>query len=94
MHFAVHSQINEDTLRSLEQTYGEQWDFCTCVIKNDSIQRGITNPEISEENLNELLERFDFIDQKCKAFQLSYEKQTPEERGTFELKVKECLTEE
>ena len=78
----------------IEEKYGEQWDFCTCVIKNDSIQKAIVTPDLSDENLDELLEKFEFVDLKCKAFQLEFEILTPEERVSFEQRSKECLIEE
>ena len=94
VNFTVLSQINEDTLRIIEQRYGEQWDFCTCVVKNDSIEKAFMTPDLSDEGFNEISERYDFIDTKCKASLIMYDIKTPEERAAHVQRVKDCLRDE
>jgi len=75
----------------LEKTYGMQWDFCDCIRKTDSIQKVIDNAgEISDNDFDKIMSRFEEIDQHCKALITSPNK-TPEERKAHERKVKNCL---
>lgn len=81
-----------ESLIEIEKKYGEQWDFCTCVIKNDSINKAFSKP-VSDSEFDRLSERFDVIDEKCKAFLVQNPNVTPEERVEHERKVKKCLKE-
>lgn len=69
--------------------YGEQWDFCTCVHANDSInnafEKKLTTPQETK-----LMARWEYVDVKCKEF-LTNPNTTPEERAAHEKKVKKCL---
>ena len=87
-----HSEEFVESLIEIEKKYGEQWDFCTCVIKNDSINKAFSNP-VSDQEFDRLSARFDVIDEKCKAFLVQNPNQTPEERANHEKKVKKCLKE-
>lgn len=87
-----HSEEFVESLIEIEKKYGEQWDFCTCVIKNDSINKAFSSP-VSDKEFDRLSERFDVIDEKCKAFLVQNPNQTPEERANHEKKVKKCLKE-
>lgn len=87
-----HSQEFMESLIEIEKKYGEQWDFCTCVIKNDSINKAFSKP-VSDSEFDRLSERFDVIDEKCKAFLVQNPNVTPEERVEHERKVKKCLKE-
>lgn len=87
-----HSEEFVESLIEIEKKYGEQWDFCTCVIKNDSINKAFSNP-VSDQEFDRLSARFDIIDEKCKAFLVQNPNQTPEERANHEKKVKKCLKE-
>jgi hypothetical protein len=82
----------KENLAKIEKEHGEQWDFCTCVIKNDSINKAFSK-EVSDKEFDRLSERFDEIDQKCKAFLAQNPNSTPEERAIHEKKVKKCLKE-
>lgn len=75
----------------IEKTFGKQWDFCDCIHKTDSIQNAIENAgDISDEEFDGLMSRFEEIDQHCKAL-VSSPNTTPEERKAHERKVKKCL---
>ncbi len=69
--------------------YGEQWDFCNCVLKNDSINKALEKT-LTDKQTNKLMARWEFVDTKCKDF-LTTPNTTPEERSKHEWKVKQCL---
>lgn len=92
--FPALSQNREDTLKEIEQKYGEQWDFCTCVVKNDSIHQALIAPNVTEEEFDLIIERSDRIERHCMAFLIQHKTDTPEERALHERKVKECLKNE
>lgn len=69
--------------------YGEQWDFCNCVLKNDSINKALEKT-LSDKQTEKLMLRWEFVDTKCKDF-LTTPNTTPEERSKHEWKVKQCL---
>ncbi len=71
------------------EKYGEQWDFCSCVIKNDSINKAFEK-NLSDKQSEKLMARWEFVENKCKEF-LTTPNTTPEEREAHELKVKRCL---
>ncbi|MDX2362838.1 MAG: hypothetical protein QNK23_18655 [Crocinitomicaceae bacterium] len=81
-----------EILVDIEKQYGVQWDFCTCVVKNDSINKAFA-VELSDSDFDRLAERLDVIDVKCKAFLVQNPNVTPDERAEHEKKVKKCLTE-
>jgi len=82
----------KQNLVKIEKEFGEQWGFCDCVIKNDSINKAFSK-EVSDKEFDRLSNRFDEIDQKCKAFLAQNPNTTPEERAKHEKKVKKCLKE-
>jgi hypothetical protein len=86
-----HQKEFMENLSKIEDKYGTQWDFCTCVVKNDSINRAIMNPAVSDAQMDILFERSEAIDKKCQAFLVQSPNQTPEERYKHEKKVKDCL---
>ena len=86
-----HQKEFMQNLKKIEDKYGDQWDFCTCVVKNDSINKAIQNQSLSDKDFDRLIERMDAIDQKCKAFLVQSPNQTPEERLVHNKKVKDCL---
>ena len=93
VNFSVLSQINEDTFRIIEQKYGEQWKFCTCIQKIDSVNTALM--EANDAEFDVLLKRSEYIDRKCKwLLIIMYDKTTPEEREAHSEKVKDCLREE
>ena len=69
--------------------YGEQWDFCNCVMKNDSINKALEKT-LSDKQTDKLMTRWEFVDTKCKDF-ITTPNTTPEERSKHEWKVKQCL---
>lgn len=82
----------KENLAKIEKKHGEQWDFCTCVIKNDSINRAFSEP-LPDDEFDRLALRLDEIDKRCKAFLTQSSNVTPEERSRHEKKVKNCLKE-
>lgn len=94
VNFTAQSQMNEDTLRIIEQKYGEQWDFCTCVVKNDSINKALLSPNLSDDMFEDISERFDYVETKCMAFLVMYKRNTPEDRLAHAQRVKDCLNQE
>lgn len=87
-----HSDEFVESLIQIEKQYGEQWDFCTCVVKNDSINKAFSKP-VSDREFDRLSARFDVIEEKCKAFLVHDPNITPEERSDHERKVRKCLKE-
>lgn len=73
----------------LEEKYGVQWDFCDCVVKNDSIEKALMNTE-DEAQIDLILVRMDEVDQHCKAM-LAQPNTTPEQRDKHARKVRRCL---
>jgi len=71
----------------IEKKYGEQWDFCNCVIVNDSLNKQIKAGKIDDN----LMERMEVVDQHCKAFLVMDDSKTPDEREAHEKKIKKCL---
>lgn len=82
----------KENLEKIEKVHGEQWDFCTCVVKNDSINRAFSE-EVSDAEFERLSTRFDEIDVKCKAFLAQSPNVTPADRAAHDKKVKNCLKE-
>jgi len=82
----------KQNLVNIEKQFGEQWGFCDCVIKNDSINKAFSK-QVSDKEFDRLSDRFDEIDQKCKAFLAQNPNTTPEDRLKHEKKVKKCLKE-
>jgi hypothetical protein len=78
-----------ETENLIEATYGEQWDFCDCVVKNDSINKVLENAG-DDADYDAILERMDEIDMHCKTM-LTTPNTTPEERDAHERKVRKCL---
>ena len=78
----------ENHIKIVEK-YGEQWDFCSCVLKNDSINKAFEK-NLTDKQSEKLMARWEFVENKCKEF-LTTPNTTPEEREAHELKVKRCL---
>jgi len=73
----------------IEKTYGVQWDFCDCVVKNDSVNTAILETDDDNE-IDIIFARMEVIDQHCKEL-LTTPNTTPEERAKHERKVRKCL---
>ena len=88
---------NVDTLNQQEdkdriiEKYGEQWDFCDCVKKNDSIDKLLKNQKLTDSELDNLLKRAEEIENKCKLLLTDLKSNKPVERQRHQAKVKACL---
>lgn len=71
--------------------YGEQWDFCSCVVANDSITDAFEK-KLTPEQEDKLMKRWDYVDSKCKEL-TTFDNQTPEERARHDKRVEKCLKE-
>jgi hypothetical protein len=69
--------------------YGEQWDFCKCVVANDSITDAFEKGP-APENEEKLMARWDYVDKKCKEL-ITAPNTTPEERARHDKRVMKCL---
>ena len=85
------SKKNEKTENhnKIIEKFGEQWDFCKCVLANDSINSAFEKT-VTDAKTNKLMKRWEHVEVKCKEF-LTSENKTPEQRIEHELKVKKCL---
>lgn len=89
----VHVDTTElqESIAKIEEKYGEQWDFCDCVIKGDSINKAFSKPNLPDAEFDRLAKRFDEINIKCQAFRIQDASRTPEQREEHEKKVRKCL---
>lgn len=81
------------SLVKIEKEFGQQWGFCDCVVKGDSINKAFMNANLSDSEFDRLASRLDEIDEKCQAFRIQNPSGTPEERANHEKKVRKCLKE-
>jgi hypothetical protein len=81
----------EETKVKIEKKYGEQWDFCQCVVVNDSIDRLIKDSNLTDSQLDAILMRLDEVDKRCQAFKITDPSRTPEDRMKHEKKINKCL---
>lgn len=81
----------KESIALIEEKYGEQWDFCNCVVKGDSINKAFSKPNLPDVEFDRLSDRFDEIDEKCQAFRVQDANRTPEQREQHEKKVRKCL---
>jgi hypothetical protein len=72
------------------KNFGEQWDFCTCIVKSDSVNAALM--AAPDELFDKVMERSEYIDSKCKGL-LIQPNATPEDRAIHEKRVKKCLKE-
>ena len=80
-----------ENLAQIEEKHGVQWDFCTCIVANDSINKAVQVPNLSDVKFNKLLDRLTTVEEKCQAFLVQNPSVTPEERARHEKKVRDCL---
>lgn len=85
-----HQKEFMESLAKIENEFGEQWDFCTCIVKNDSINKA-SMKDLPDPEFDKLMDRMEYVDTKCQAFLVQSQSQTPEERYVHEQKVKKCL---
>jgi len=83
----------KESIAKIEEKYGEQWDFCDCVVKGDSINKAFAKKNLPDAEFDRLAKRFDVIDEKCQAFRIQEANRTPEQRDLHERKVRKCLKE-
>ncbi len=81
----------KQTLANIEKEHGLQWDFCSCVIKNDSINKAFQEPNLPDKDFDRLFERSNVIEQRCQAFLAQNPNQTPDDRAKHEKNVRDCL---
>jgi len=85
----IESEIKAAT-DEVEKKYGEQWDFCDCIYKTDSINRAISNnTQLSNDDFDKLMARFEAIDSVCKIL-ITAPNTTPDERKAHQRKVENC----
>lgn len=91
---AVHvvSKDQKENHAKIVKRFGEQWDFCNCIIALDSITDAFEAPKLSDKQAEKLMERWDYVDKKCKEV-TTYDNTTPEERMRHEKRVAKCLKE-
>jgi hypothetical protein len=81
----------KEEIEKIEAAYGEQWDFCDCVEKGDSLNKAISAGKLSDVAFDRLSKRFDEIELRCKVFKMQDPNRTPQERLAHEKKVNDCL---
>lgn len=81
----------KENLIQIEKEFGEQWNFCDCVVKKDSASKALLEEGISDEHFDKVWARSEFIDSKCKAFDVQGDQRTPEERAKRDKNIKDCL---
>jgi len=82
------SEFKENKIK-IEAIYGEQWDFCKCVVLNDSLDKAAKAGDMDDK----FMKRFDEVDVRCKSFLVMDNIRTPDEREKHEKKIKKCLKE-
>jgi hypothetical protein len=90
-HASMAQKDMEKAKQIIEKKYGEQWDFCTCVQKNDSINKAFTKANIPEKEFDRLFKRLEYVEDKCQVFLIEDANSTPEQREAHAKKVKDCL---
>lgn len=86
---SIQEEHKENHAKIVEK-FGEQWDFCTCVHANDSINSAFEKSGMSAAQEEKLMARWEYVDNKCKEL-LTMPNTTPEERARHEKKVRKCL---
>lgn len=77
----------KENKKKIEKIYGEQWDFCHCVVVNDSLDKQAKAGKIGDK----FMSRFEEVENHCKAFLVMDDATTPEERDIHDKKVQKCL---
>lgn len=80
-----------ENLVKIEKKHGVQWDFCSCVVANDSINNVLKVANLPDSKLDKLLDRLTTVVEKCQAFLVQSPDRTPDERARHEKKVRDCL---
>ncbi len=79
----------ESVKAKIEEKYGEQWEFCDCIVRNDSITDAFEK-KLTTAQEEKLMARWEYVDTKCKEITIN-PATTPEDRTKHERKVKKCL---
>jgi len=79
-----------DNHDKIVKKYGEQWDFCKCVVANDSITDVAEKGKLTDKQYDALMARWEYVDTKCKEL-TTFDNTTPEERDKHEKRVNKCL---
>ena len=80
----------KDNHDKIVKKYGEQWDFCKCVVANDSITDVAEKGKLTDKQYEALMARWEYVDTKCKEL-TTFDNTTPEERDRHEKRVNKCL---
>lgn len=80
---------DEKIEENLEKKYGEQWEFCDCVVRNDSINKALEQ-DLTDAQMDKLMARWDIVDKHCKKM-LTAPNTTPAERNAHKRKVSKCM---
>lgn len=86
---AINKSSTVETPESVNQTSND-WDFCECVVKIDSITFAIESDKLTIKQETWLMERWEYVDQKCKEL-TAFDNSTPQSRANHEKRVKKCL---
>ncbi|MDR0802602.1 hypothetical protein [Fluviicola sp.] len=86
---AITDEMKENHVKIVKK-YGEQWDFCTCVVVNDSINDLFEKGGLTPAQEKKIMARWEEVDRKCKEL-LTTLNTTPEERAKHDEKVRKCL---
>jgi hypothetical protein len=86
---AISVELKENHAKIVKK-YGEQWDFCTCVVANDSINDAFEKGGMTPKQEEKLMARWEYVDNKCKEM-LTTPNTTPDERAKHDKKVMKCL---
>lgn len=78
----------ENIEENIEKKYGEQWEFCDCIVRNDSVNKALETA--NDAQVDAILARMDQIEKHCKKM-LTVPNTTPEERTKYQRKVNKCL---
>ncbi len=79
---------DEKIEENLEKKYGEQWEFCDCIVRNDSVNKALETA--TDAQVDKIIARMDVIEKHCKKM-LTVPNTTPEERAKYQRKVNKCL---
>ncbi len=83
------SKEAKENHEKIVKKYGEQWDFCKCIVANDSITDAFEK-KLTTKQEEALMARWEYVDSKCKELTTT-PNTTPEERDRHEKRVMKCL---
>lgn len=84
-----HAKDIQENHKKIVEKFGEQWDFCKCVVANDSITDAFEK-KLNSAQETKLMARWEYVDSKCKEL-ITMPNTTPEERAKHDKKVNDCL---